>query len=370
MKKSLIAFFMMAMLIISIFPVSAATDGIVIFMNYPEELPKAEEAFNITVSIENNPGIYGVEFVLEFDKDKLLCNKVSGGELVGGAAQTVTNPNVDKGAKFATVSLSGFKGDKTVALFEFTAKEDIQELDFALENVIILNSGGEKLDYKIKNEESSETEETDTPSRPSGSGGGHETEESPQEEPEEIIFPDVSDHWAKEYVDKASNLGLFKGDDRGNFNPDAPVTRVQFVTVLWRMAGCPEVADETPFEDTKNQIAEFKSAIAWGYKNGYINGTTETTFDPDGTLTREAGMKILHYYSGGKSGNEMLLTSVYDGIFKDSKYISTWAKASVYWGIYNKLISGVRADALVPQGIATRAQLAKILVNYIETYNK
>ena len=179
-------------------------------------------------------------------------------------------------------------------------------------------------------------------------------------------FPDVTGHWAEEFVEKAASLGLFKGDSDGNFRPDDHVTRAQFITVLWRMAGAPEVQNEAPFEDIQNQSAEFQTAIAWGYVNGYVSGISEKTFDPDGSLTREAGMKILHSYSGGAVGSEILLYSIYDGLLTDSKEISQWAKQSVYWGIYNKLISGTSEITVSPKGTATRAQLAKILVNYYD----
>ena len=49
------------------------------------------------------------------------------------------------------------------------------------------------------------------------------------------------------------------GDAEGNFNPDANVTRAQFITVLWRMAGKPDSSEELPFTDTESQIPEFKS---------------------------------------------------------------------------------------------------------------
>ena len=155
------------------------------------------------------------------------------------------------------------------------------------------------------------------------------------------------------------------GDTDGNFNPDDDVTRAQFVTVLWRMAGRPDVSAELPFTDVENQLPEFKSAIKWGYANGYIKGTSDTTFAPEASLTREAGMKILHSYSGGAVGKEIQLYAIYDGTFKDSPDISGWAKQSVYWGIYNKLISGTSSSTLTPKGTATRAQLATILVNYL-----
>lgn len=407
MKKVLVVMLVIATLLLSVMPVMAASD-IVLAVDYPETLPKAGEKFEVTVSIENNPKVYGVEFVLVFDKDKLTCTEMYAGELVAGAMY-VTNPNANDGAKFAAVTLSGFSGDKVAAYCVFKAKEDIKEFDFSLDGVLVLDENTKNIAYGVRIgdgdvEELPEEEEPVAPSKPSApekpsaqtkpSVPDDDTPEDPETPDKDVAEekPDVQGGtedqssevvesttfaddaaiagWAKTYVNKAANQGLFKGDNLGNFNPNSPVTRAQFVTVLWRMAGKPEVTDETPFVDIQNQIPEFKSAIAWGYKNGYINGTSETTFAPDGTLTREAGMKILHLYSGGKSGSETLFEGIYDGIFKDSESIATWAKPSVYWGVYNKLISGTGADTLTPQGTATRAQLAKILVSYIESYQK
>ena len=182
----------------------------------------------------------------------------------------------------------------------------------------------------------------------------------------EATFPDVKGHWAEEFVIKAAEEGLFVGDSNGNFNPDADVTRAQFITVLWRMAGRPDANIELPFDDTENQIPEFKKAIAWGYENGYIKGTSDKTFEPEATLTREAGMKILHLYSGGTTGGELQFYAIYEGLLEDSSEISPWAKSSVYWGIYNKLISGTTDTTICPKGTATRAQLARILVSYLD----
>ncbi len=179
-------------------------------------------------------------------------------------------------------------------------------------------------------------------------------------------FFDMSGHWAEPFVTEAAELGLFKGDEDGNFNPDDHITRAQFITVLWRMAGAPDTTADTPFSDMGNQIPEFKTAVSWGYSKGYISGTSDTTFEPDGTLTREAAMKILHAYSGGQVGMEIQFYAIYDGLLGDSAEISSWAKQSVYWGIYNKLISGTSETAISPQAPATRAQLAKILVNYLK----
>ena len=183
---------------------------------------------------------------------------------------------------------------------------------------------------------------------------------------ENLVFADVKGHWSEDFVMKSVEKGLFVGDADGNFNPDADITRAQFITVLWRMAGRPGSGIDLPFTDAENQLPEFREAICWGYENGYIKGTSETTFEPESTLTREAGMKILHLYSGGNVGGEFQFYAIYDGLLKDSSEISGWAKGSVYWGIYNKLISGTEEMTIAPKGTATRAQLARILVSYLD----
>ncbi len=191
-------------------------------------------------------------------------------------------------------------------------------------------------------------------------------DKSQEKQTEEYTFYDIVDHWSQQFVVKAVKHGLFVGDLEGEFNPDDDVTRAQFITVLWRMSGKESVDTKLPFKDVETQIPEFKQAIAWGYAKGYINGTSNETFEPDAPLTREEAMKILHSLSGSATGGEMMFFGIYDGTFEDSNNISQWAKPSVYWGVYNKLISGTSEKTLTPDGNTTRAQLAKILVNYLD----
>lgn len=189
------------------------------------------------------------------------------------------------------------------------------------------------------------------------------------DEPEEdaFIVPKFADtlgHWAVKFINDSVDLGLFRGDENGNFNPEQKITRAQFITVLWRMAGTPDVAATHSFDDVDGQSEEFQQAIAWGFANGYVSGISDTKFDPNGILTREAGMKMLHYYSGGKVGQEAMFYQIYDGMIKDSAEISDWAKKSVYWGIYYEMISGTDNLTISPKSAMTRAQMAKIMVTY------
>ena len=189
------------------------------------------------------------------------------------------------------------------------------------------------------------------------------------DEPEEdaFIVPKFADtlgHWAVKFINDSVDLGLFRGDENGNFNPEQKITRAQFITVLWRMAGTPDVTATHSFDDVDGQSEEFQQAIAWGFANGYVSGISDTKFDPNGILTREAGMKMLHYYSGGKVGQEAMFYQIYDGLLKDSSEIADWAKKSVYWGIYYEMISGTDNLTISPKSAMTRAQMAKIMVTY------
>lgn len=216
---------------------------------------------------------------------------------------------------------------------------------------------------------------TPTPS-PSQSGGSDDDwtpppptptpTPAPALTPELQQFTDTVGHWGETYISEAAARRLFSGYGDGRFGPDDPMTRAQFVTVLWRMAGRPGGEEETPFTDIGGESAEFRGAIAWAYHMGYVNGISEDRFSPSGLLTREQAMKILFYFAGGVSGDEAELYDVYDRGYADSAAISSWAKEPMYWGVYNRIIAGVGDGRLDPQGTATRAQLAKILIVYLE----
>ena len=385
MKKNLIIYSVVFMLLATFLPATVMAEGAELRIVAPSELPGKGETFEVTAEISGNPGISAIGFALAYDEDKMECTEVVAGEVLD-AMMTVTNPSKSSGAYVTGVSVDAIAGDGVIAHYTFVAKADITQFDFIIDEVVLCDADAKSIVYTVTGAEIAEKPQptaTPTPTakptqKPSSGATGSkpskpDTEEvvEPEDvEPEvfESYFPDVIGHWGEKFILSAADKGLFNGDDNGNFNPDSNITRAQFVTVLWRMAGSPAVDEQAPFTDIANQIDEFKSAIAWGYSNGYINGTSETTFDPDGTLTREAGTKILHYYSGGKVGNETMVYMIYDGALQDSKSISDWAKPSVYWAIYNKIISGTSETTISPKDTTTRAQLAKILVNYIDSY--
>jgi len=359
MRKGLCFCLVLALVLAMVWvPVSAEEGVAKIEIRTPEALPKAGEEFEVVAYISNNPGIQGFQMDLFAENESVECTDVVIGELFEGSFSGANNKAPNGAARLALLTTEIFEEDGVLATYSFVAKTDISAFDIKVSAVKVLDNKVNELSYEIIGAtevvaEQPSDEETE------------EVAETPAVT--EHLYADTVGHWAEWYINSATEMGLFKGNADGNFNPDESVTRAQFVTVLWRMAGSPTVEDSVPFEDTDGQIEEFQNAIAWGYINGYIKGTSETTFAPDGPLTREAAMRILHLYSGGKSGMEMMLASVYNGHFEDSSSISSWAKASMWWGVYYKLISGTTKTTISPQDTTTRAQLAKILVNYINS---
>ena len=182
----------------------------------------------------------------------------------------------------------------------------------------------------------------------------------------EKVFSDVpSTYWAHDSISKAAKQGLVSGYTDGTFGPDKRVTRAQFVTMLWNLAGKPDADAWTSFTDVPSTYWGAKQ-IAWAAKNGYVTGKTISTFEPESSITREQAVAILFRYSGGQSGAELGLTVVYDAQFTDSGRISGYAKNAVYWAVYNGVVSGVTDKTIVPGGYASRAQTAVMFLRYAD----
>jgi len=191
-----------------------------------------------------------------------------------------------------------------------------------------------------------------------------ETEAAAQTPTAEPKFSDTAGHWGASWIEQAQSRGLINGYGDGTFRPDANMSRGDYVLILWRAAGKPEPKAAAPFGDVAAD-AYYQKAVAWAYESGCINGKG-SGFAPTDSLTRQEAMKILFGWAGGASGTETMLTATYDEAFADSGSIAAWAKPAMYWVYYNGVIGGVSENTLGPELPATRAQLAKILVSYLD----
>jgi len=181
-------------------------------------------------------------------------------------------------------------------------------------------------------------------------------------------FADVGeDHWAYDSVKKAVSLGLVTGRGDALFAPNDTMTRAEAVTMLHRMAGSPE-AKAASFADVASD-SWYAAAVNWAAQAGVMNGVSDTGFAPAQGITRQEFLTVLYRMAGSVSGTEVMFTALYDEQFADSGEIAVWAKPAMYWGIYKELVRGVAADTLAPLGAVTRAEAAAILVRYSEKLN-
>ena len=171
--------------------------------------------------------------------------------------------------------------------------------------------------------------------------------------------------WYHEGVDYALTNSLMNGVGSGKFEPDGQLTRAQLVTVLYRAAGEPDTGKQVnPFTDVADD-AWYTKAVIWAANNGIVNGVAKNVFAPDASITREQIAAMLYRYAGAEAAKEDKLSA-----FPDAAKVSDWAKEALNWAVASGLINGV-ADAngtasLEPQATATRAQIATILMRWLE----
>ena len=186
----------------------------------------------------------------------------------------------------------------------------------------------------------------------------------------EATFTDVSETaWYKNSVDYAVEHGLMNGTGTNTFEPESTMTRAMLVTVLWRYAGAPKPG-ANPFTDVPNG-KWYTDAVAWAAENGVVNGVGDGKFEPDGSVTREQMATILYRYAQKVGIDTSKHTEL--SAFPDANRVSAYARAPMQWIVAEGVIGGSREngqDWLNPQGNATRAEVATILMRFIENVAK
>ena len=183
-----------------------------------------------------------------------------------------------------------------------------------------------------------------------------------------LPFTDVkSGDWFYEAVQYVYDKGMMTGVSADRFAPASTTTRGMIVTILYRLENEPAVSGGSAFTDVESG-AWYADAVAWAAANDIVNGTSATTFAPNSPITREQMAAILYRYAAYK-GYDVSQKADLSG-YTDAASISGYAKDALAWANAQKLITGVTDTTLVPQGSATRAQVATILMRLCETVVK
>lgn len=178
--------------------------------------------------------------------------------------------------------------------------------------------------------------------------------------------------WSHAGLDYCIDHGYIAGTSATTVTPDGECTRAMIVSILYRVQGEPAKVNgyelkklAAPFDDVERGMW-YTDAIWWAKLTGVVSGMSPSTFAPDGEITRAQLAVILYNYTKQFAPESLTETGSLTG-FPDAGSVPSWARTEMAWAVGNGLISGVGENGvsyLRPDGCATRAQVATILMNY------
>lgn len=178
---------------------------------------------------------------------------------------------------------------------------------------------------------------------------------------EPLPFVDVAaEDWYGDAVAAVYAQGLMMGTAEDTFAPELAATRGMVVSILHRLAGSPTVSAEV-FEDVTADDW-YGQAVAWAANEGIASGTSAETFSPNAAVTREQLAALLCNFVAQQGMDTTARSDL--SCFDDAATVSDWAQDAVSWAHAEGLLVGTSATMLAPQGEATRAQLAAMLVRF------
>ena len=178
---------------------------------------------------------------------------------------------------------------------------------------------------------------------------------------EPLPFVDVAaEDWYGDAVAAVYARGLMTGTAKDTFAPELAASRGMVVSILHRLAGSPTVNAEV-FEDVAADDW-YGQAVAWAASEGIASGTSAETFSPNAAVTREQLAALLCNFAAQQGVDTTACSDL--SSFDDAATVSDWAQDAVSWAHAEGLLAGTSATTLSPQGEATRAQLAAMLVRF------
>ncbi len=300
-------------------------------------------------------------------QDASLVRAVAGGDWVSSV-----NTDTEGQVAIAWAGAEMGEGQTLLATLYFNANKEVLSFDGAITE---LYRSGEavtltNMTTTVTAPETDEPERPNLPIRPSASTGKPDepgTDEPGTDEPGLDVpvsekYVDVpADHWAASDIEKVVKAGIFKGTSENTFAPDVKVDRAQFVTLIYRMAGEPEVEGASEFTDVASD-SYYATAVKWCADNGIVLGVGEGLFAPDWEITREQMFTLLYRYAqfaGMESKGEDDLSD-----FSDADAVSDWAREATRWSVGNAYVLGSNG-ALRPTAESVRAEAATVICRFL-----
>ena len=176
-------------------------------------------------------------------------------------------------------------------------------------------------------------------------------------------FRDVpASHWAYTAIEKAAGSGMVAGVGDGKYDPNGTITGGQLLTMLTRHF-CPEDIETDPIvlSQAGHSGRWYSGNLYAALKHGYLDGIDPTEIDLDAPCTREQMVTILYNVADKPATNTSAISQ-----YSDYYQVASYAADGFAWAVSNKVVSGTSNTTLSPRGTATRAQVAVILIRYLE----
>ena len=151
------------------------------------------------------------------------------------------------------------------------------------------------------------------------------------------------------------------------FEPDKPMTRAQFVTILWRMAGEPKIGLSMQYDDVP-EGQWYTEAVRWAFAEDVMSGYNAAVFAPEDPITREQIAVLLWRFAQWYNGSVPVLASADYEKFGDRNEVSAYAREAMEWACTLGIVTGYRDDRgtfwLMPWGNSSRAVVATMLMRF------
>lgn len=201
---------------------------------------------------------------------------------------------------------------------------------------------------------------------------GKTTEDTDKEEDKDdettentgLNFTDVSSSdWFFKGVEYVVDKGIMSGVSENQFDPSGKLTRAMLVQMLYNMESRPACDAENAFIDVP--VGQwYTDAVIWANDAKIVSGMGEGLFAPNMEITREQMVAMLYNYAKYKGYD--VTASADLSTFADSASVSAWAQPAMQWAVAEGYISGMGANQLAPQGTATRAEIASVIMRFME----
>lgn len=247
---------------------------------------------------------------------------------------------------------------------------------YVVDKIEIVDAEGNKLEakkvddkdneytFKVKNsdvtvtvtfkEEGKTTEDTDK----------EEDKDEETTETTELNFTDVKESdWFFKGVEYVVDKGIMSGVSENEFAPSGKLTRAMLVQMLYNMESRPACDAENAFMDVP--VGQwYTDAVIWANDAKIVSGMGEGLFAPNMEITREQMVVMLYNYAKYKGYD--VTASADLSAFADTASVSAWAQPAMQWAVAEGYISGMGDSQLAPQGTATRAEIASVIMRFME----